>query len=311
MLKEKEIHAILFADIAQSTQMYERHGDTLTQKLIAGCFELLNGVIKAHHGRLIKTIGDEIMCVFPTALDALEAARKMPEAMEKVSIPGVVGHAITPSLYIGIHFGSVIAEQGDIFGDAVNVAARMVSLAKQHQIIVTQKFVEALPPDYQDCVRCIDKMKVKGKAEDMLIYEVLCHPENVTLMLQPTLKLRSESVGCLELRVHKKIITVNETDPVKTLGRQSQNDIVIEDHRVSRTHARLEYRKGKFFLVDQSTNGTYVVRYGFDPVLLRRDEMLLQGSGFIGLHDEVTAVSPHAIHFSIKEVLAPISPGPV
>ncbi|MFH0728227.1 MAG: adenylate/guanylate cyclase domain-containing protein [Pseudomonadota bacterium] len=291
--------AILFADIAQSTKLYEKIGNSAAQRLIATCLGAMSDVCMRHGGTVIKTIGDEIMCTFPTAAEAVDAGRKMQSAIEKIpssELPD--GHA--PNIYVGIHYGPVILEKNDIFGDAVNVAARMVGLAKQRQIITTQETVNALSPDYSDCIRCIDKTMVKGKSAEMLIYEVNCEEDTMTVMLKTFAEGKPATKHRLELRFNDTTFEVSDSHPVATLGRQNQNDVVVKDSRVSRFHARVEYRKEKYFLIDQSTNGTYVAEQGMAPVLLNRDEIQLDKSGVIDLCNEGTPVSPTAIHYTVK-----------
>ncbi len=104
----------------------------------------------------------------------------------------------------------------------------------------------------------------------------------------------------LELRFREINLEINKSHPSLTMGRQRYNDLVVEDNRVSRSHARFEYRKDKFVLIDQSTNGTYVFIKGKKGMNLRQDELPLDGNGFIGLGRKVAANSPEAIHFTIK-----------
>ena len=95
-------------------------------------------------------------------------------------------------------------------------------------------------------------------------------------------------------------IKLDENRPSATLGRQKHNDVVVDDSRVSRTHARIEYNRGKFTLIDQSSNGTLMQIQGQKSVLLKREEIQLQGSGVIGLGRKVTPESETAVHFAIK-----------
>ena len=120
--------AILFADVAKSTHLYETLGDKVAQKLIGACVTLMSDVTKKHNGKVIKTIGDEVMCTFEDANDAVEAGMEMHQELEEMTIEDRPGFP-PPNIYVGIHLGSVISEGGDVFGDAVNVAARMVSQA--------------------------------------------------------------------------------------------------------------------------------------------------------------------------------------
>lgn len=299
MQQKKAIMAILFADIAQSTKLYETLGNEAAQRLMATCLDVLSRVCVRFDGKVIKTIGDEIMCTFPTAEKGVDAAREMQFALEDISPKDLPGGQV-PDLYVGLHFGPVILDEGDVFGDAVNVAARMVGLAKRRQVVTTQETVDALSPDYTDNVRCIDKTTVKGKSGELLIYEVLCEKDTVTVMLKSLPDMDAEVVHRLELICLGDVFEVSDRNPVVTMGRQTQNDLVINDRRVSRFHARIEYRKGKFILIDQSTNGTHVVEHGNDILLLRRDEIQLDRSGVIDLCNEAPPIPPNAVHYAVK-----------
>jgi adenylate cyclase len=294
MTQKPVIMAILFADIAQSTKIYEKIGNGAAQRLIAVCFAALTDVCMLHNGTVIKTIGDEIMCIFPTAGDAVDAAMEMQSAIDNIP-PSELSGQHAPDIYVGIHYGPVIEEKKDVFGEAVNVAARMVRIAKQRQIITTSQIVDALPPIYSDCVRCIDKTAVKGKSKELFIYEIIREKESMTLMLKAFNEPEPVIKQHLELIFNNVAFEVSDTHPVAALGRQYQNDVVVNDSRVSRFHARIEYRKDKYFLIDQSTNDTYVAEHGMDAVLLKRDEIQLDGSGVIDLCNEGTPLSPTAI----------------
>jgi adenylate cyclase len=299
MTQQQDIMAILFADIAQSSKIYEKIGNAAAQRLIAICFSALTDVCMRHNGTVIKTIGDEIMCIFPTAMAAVDAAMEMQSAIDSIPPSELSGHH-APNIYVGIHYGPVIEEKKDVFGEAVNVAARMVGIAKQRQIITTRQLVDALPPEYSDCVRCTDITTVKGKSEDFFIYEVISEKETMTVMLKAFPETKPLSKRRLELTFNHATFEVSDIRPVATLGRQDQNDVVVNDSRVSRFHARIEYRKDKFFLIDQSTNGTYVAENEMDAVLLMRDEIQLNGSGMIDLCNEGTPLSPTAVHYTVK-----------
>ena len=298
MVRETVTLAILFADIAKSTNLYETLGNKTAQTLIGSCLSLLSKVTLQHKGTIIKTIGDEIMCTFPSADDAVEAAIDMNRDLEKLKIDGLPGVA-PPNIYVGIQSGPVIREKSDVFGDAVNVAARMVSMAKQRQIVTTEDTINVLKPEHKNSARIIDKTVIKGKSGEMNIYEVVWEQQDATVMIDDSLdSLKIES--CMELTFHGHTIQVDQNRPSVTLGRQNHNDVVVNDTRVSRSHARIEYRRGKFMLIDQSTNGTFALIQGKKSITLRRDETTLLGTGIIGLGREVTDDSPVAVHYRIK-----------
>jgi len=101
----------------------------------------------------------------------------------------------------------------------------------------------------------------------------------------------------LRLHFREQEIEVSQSRPVVTIGRGQQNDIVVLDALASRVHARIEYRRGKFVLLDQSTNGTYVLIQDGERAYLRREELTLRGSGVITLGRTAEAEAPEAIHF--------------
>lgn len=300
MARENLTLAILFADVAKSTHLYETLGNTVAQKLIGQCVAIMSKVTIIHNGTVIKTIGDEIMSTFPTAMDAVNAGRDMHEAIEDMPFEFEKPGYSTPNIYVGIQFGSVIREEGDVFGDAVNVAARMVSQAKQRQIITTDDTIKALPPDHGMDVRCIDKTTIKGKSGEMEIYEVIWEQHDVTVMLDDSMDAAPAMKFSMELSFGPQMFQVDENKPMANLGRQIHNDVVVNDNRVSRSHAKVEYRRGKFFLIDQSTNGTYALIQGKKRIHIRRDEAQLLGSGVIGLGREVDQDSQFAISYQIK-----------
>ena len=132
--------AVLFADISGSTKLYDTLGDTQAKRLIDECIGLMRGAVAHYGGRVIKTIGDEVMCVLPDADNGCLAATEM--QLKIAALPAVAD--VKRAIRVGFHAGPVIEEASDVFGDTVNLAARMAGLAKGMQIITTQATVERL-----------------------------------------------------------------------------------------------------------------------------------------------------------------------
>lgn len=281
MTPKKTQLTILFADISGSTRLYEALGDAAARAKVAGCLDLLIEVTARHKGSVVKTIGDEIMCTFPSAETAVSAACEMHELLEDDVTHRTAAGSISLAIRIGLHHGPAILEGGDVFGDAVNVAARMASMAKAGQIITTQSTVDILPPILKASSRFIDRAPVKGKKDTMDIFEVIWQQEDVTRMStgvipQPVHRAR------LELRYHDVRTAVDAEQTQIVMGRSKTADIAVAEALASRQHVRVEHRRGKFFIIDQSTNGTYVLSDG-NEAFLRREEMPLGGSGKISL----------------------------
>jgi hypothetical protein len=183
------------------------------------------------------------------------------------------------ALRIGLHAGTAIEDDGDVFGDSVNVAARMVGLAKGGQVILSGGTADALAPDLRRRVREVDVLTVKGKERDIAIVELLWQDSADLTTLTTRPKLRPARL----LLTHQgRAIELGAGATTISLGRDAQNDVVVADRLASRTHARIERRRDKFVLVDQSSNGTFVAVDGEEEVQLRREEMMLRGRGRIG-----------------------------
>jgi len=281
--------ATVFADISGSTKLYETLGDAVARELVSECLALMTEHITRNEGTVIKTIGDEIMCTFPTANDAVQASMDMQEGVTEDLPQQNPNTPSTLTIRVGLHYGPAILESGDVFGDAVNVAARMAGLAKGGQIITTQETADALSPALRDSTRHLDRIPVKGKAESIDIFEVIWQAEDVTRMATGLISTATLKVT-LKLTYHDENRKLDHTSGACVLGRGTKADLIVDDSMASREHARVECRRGKFYLIDQSTNGTYV-RTPEGPSFLRREELLLTGEGQIAFVREVRAAT--------------------
>jgi class 3 adenylate cyclase len=280
--------AVLFADIAGSTSLYERIGNAAALAAISRCLDLATASAQGCGGRLVKTIGDEALLLFPTADAAAAAAAETQRRMTE----GAGGNDLNLGFRIGFHYGAAIETTGDVFGDAVNVAARMVGLAKRGQVILSQPTAQRLSPGLARQVRELDVLTVKGKEQDIGICELIWQDSSADLTAMAA-RPAARAIR-LELRHGSRALELGAGASVLSLGRDAQNDVVIADRLASRQHARIERRRDKFVLVDQSSNGTYVAIDGEPEVLLRREEMILRGRGRISFghtHDPAVGES--------------------
>ena len=293
--------AIMFADISGSTQLFEMLGDAEARALVADTLKLLTKVAKKHDGTLIKTIGDEIMCTFPQADDAARAAINMQEAMQNKNRIREQGPDIR--VRIGLHFGDILREAGDVFGDAVNVAARMVAQAKGEQIITTQSTIDLLEEDVRENTRWTDRAAIKGKKEDIEIHEIIWQKEDVTQMMIPNMVQNVHKVPkvALHLKYGGRVLTVNHNRPGLVLGRGAACDLPVNERLASRQHVRIELRRDKFFIIDQSTNGTHVKLDNADAAFLRREEMAITANGQISLGKSFAEGPAEIVKFRLIE----------
>ena len=287
--------AVLFADIAGSTKLYDALGDTDAKIMIDEALVALQVITQRHRGRVIKTIGDEVMCVFPGAERGFLAAMDMQTVVNAL----VVTKGVKRMIRVGFHAGPVIEEKGDVFGDTVNVAARMAGLAKGMQIMTTRATVDALPAALRASTRPIATLAVKGKAEELVVCEVLWQEGDDLTMAAGSLQVAEPKVE-LVLRHGGREVVLSGDRPTVMAGRDSACDLVIADPKASRQHARIERRRDKFFLTDQSTNGTYVTFAGESEIVLRREEVMLRRSGRITFGHSGADGSGDSVEFSVR-----------
>lgn len=273
--------AIMFADISGSTALYEKLGDQMARQLIARCLTILNGALATHHGTLIKTIGDEILCTFPTVEYALNAACEMQLALKADN-----QHSENPMyIRIGFHYGAVICEEGDIYGDAVNVAARVAAITRANQIMTTTAAVDALPLSLQHKVRKILRADIKGKQEQLDIHQVMWELEDMGSTRIGMSAFRKPQVEANELVLgyHDQTCSANERNKKLLLGRDDSCQIIVKSDFASRQHANVEFRSGSFILTDHSSNGTYIRSSDGVVSRLHHENITLRGKGTISL----------------------------
>jgi adenylate cyclase len=287
--------AVLFADIAGSTKLYEVLGDKVAKSMIDEALAEMTAVTARQGGRVVKTIGDEVMCVFDGADRGFMAATDMQNRIDKLPVVNGAKRRIR----VGFHAGTVIEENGDVFGDTVNTAARMAGLAKGMQIITTRTTVDMLSPALRMGTRDIASLAVKGKADDLAVCEVIWQEGDDLTMAAPSVNL-PQSQSVLILRHAGREIIMNQARPAVTLGRDASGDIVIADPKASRNHARIERRRDKYFLADQSTNGTFITFTGEAEISLRREELMMRGSGIIVFGHSAAESSAEKLEFSVR-----------
>lgn len=292
--------AIMFADISGSTRLFEVLGDSTARVAIADTLTVLTDVVHTYNGTVIKTIGDEIMCTFPTADDAASAASDMHEDLEEIN---ETQDANKPQIKIriGMHFGPALLEGGDVFGDAVNVAARMAAQAKGGQIITTKTTVDLLEPVKRASTRFVDNAPIKGKKDVIQIFEIIWQEEDVTRMATGMMEeMPNIPEVSMLIEYRGKEVTLNPDRSGLVMGRSQTCDLPIQEKLASRQHVRIELRRNKFFIIDQSTNGTHVKLDNDEESFLRREEMPVSTNGQISLGKSFSEGPSEVVKFTLQ-----------
>jgi adenylate cyclase len=277
--------SVVFADLVGSTGIFERLGDETAGRFVTQLTTALAKIFEQHNGRVVKMLGDGLFVVFPEEIQALTACIAIQERLQQKPVrPGGMGRPV--QMQMGVESGEVVEIQGDCYGDAVNVAARLADLAGADQILTTQRVRDAVPPGaQQDKLRSLGPMYLRGKAEVTEVFRVEWQPERdaeatvmgVSMFGQPSEAHLDISIGGQSCRMQPRGEAI-------TLGRSATADLPVNDTRVSRVHATIEWRGGHFVLSDASSFGTWVY-FGNqpEPVVLRRTECYLVGQGHIAL----------------------------
>ena len=298
MAKDLEV-AILFADVVGSTQLYDKFGDTKASATVAACLDVMKEATHQYNGTVIKTIGDEVMATFPTVDEAMSASIMM---QVRISADNKQEGRIPVSIRIGCHYGPVVQEQNDIFGAAVHTANRMTSQAKARQVVISGDTVRKMSDKFKEQTRQIDLATVRGKLDEVALYELLWNPDEATSML-PTIEWEGQDrkASKIELSFRGQSVVVSDRCKSVTLGRADDNDLVIKGNLISRIHAKVEMRRGKIMIIDQSTNGTFIQSVQGVESFVRRDSIELTGEGTIGLGKAEAPGASLAIHFRTLE----------
>ena len=296
MEPESAARTVLFADITDSSRLYERLGDDGGRRVVLECLELMKRRVEQAGGTVVDLIGDELLCTFADPTGAARAAGGLHCAIEAANarFPAAV------SLRIGFHHGPVLRDGKRIFGDTVHIAKRVETLAKGQQTLTTGQARDLLPLDEQLLTRFVDRTPLKGKVEAVDLFEIVWDPDASTLAEKrdPT-TARLRPMRELILTCGDRSWVVDSIHPTLTVGRDPQVDVVVRDNRVSRLHGRIEYRKKAFVFVDQSTNGSRVHEGGAER-FVRRDECSLGGEGTIVLGPRDSEASSPSLAYRLR-----------
>lgn len=275
-------HAVMFADVSGSSALYKLVGNEKAKAIIDETIYFMVTLTAEHQGTVVKTIGDEIMARFDDCTQACAAASAIQHRCEKD--PQLGGLPVR----IGIAYGPTLLTEDDVFGDTVNDAACVTHIARAGQVVLTQSVVNNLQGELLEKCQMFDQINTKGDTGETTIFRLLwetsAHRERAATMVIQShdLALYIEKFQLKLVVGEREICLLPDQTPFR-IGRDlDKNHLHIDNHFTSRDHCHIEFRRGKYVLVDHSTNGTHVCGAEQAPIYLRREELPLQGSGSIG-----------------------------
>ena len=281
---------VVFADLSGSTGVFDQLGNEKATQAVTGLTHWIGTVCQRHGGRVVKLLGDGVLAVFsdaPRAIDAVvQMQRDHAEQLREWPNP------MRMRLQVGVASGELVEIDGDCYGDAVNVAARLSDLAGPDQIWATRDTIDACdrPPAGVRFVS-LGSVPIRGKSGRAVLYRIEWQEDLQTVHLTEPAFLHppgSQPQSALTERIRLSWLDQREDftliDLPVHLGRDDDAQFPVKDPRVSRLHARIDWRNGAFMLTDLSSYGTWVRFSGpAAQVSLRRDQCVLLGSGEIAL----------------------------
>lgn len=272
--------AVLFADVSGSTVLYERVGDEIARADIKICLDLLTEVAESREGRVLKTIGDEVMCVFSNPLNAAEAAREMQSQLRDAGEQGSFQSGRV-KVKIGWHYGPVEWRTGDVIGETPITAQQIIGMAKADEILSSENTLAVLPREQREAANYLDTVAAEAWNGPLKVYSFSWEEEEDTTVITTSAPAELNKHATLVLKARDQEVHMDDIHWQIRIGRDPTNELCVNGRYTSRHHADIMYRHGHFALFDISTNGTVVVDKNKDIKRLHREELVLSGNGMI------------------------------
>lgn len=299
---------VVFADLRGSTALFETLGNAEATSVVTHCVSALAAPVSAQRGRVVKTLGDGLMALFESPASAVKAAARMHDVLESMVRRGDQRGASAGlrglKLQVTMAHGEVVEMGDDAFGDAVNVAARLLDHAGDNETLITVEVLLGLSTDQRLRWRSLDRIVLRGRAEPVQVHVLGGRRgggDQAVTQFGDFAPATDDPDG---LRLHwqgSDRLFGNEQLPV-VLGRSPQSSFCVDDSRVSRSHCRIDGQGGSLQLTDLSFNGTYVRFADGEVVSLRRGSCTLHGSGTIGLGGSPNDASSPRVRFEVVRI---------
>lgn len=298
---------VVFADLFGSTGVFESLGNVKATEAVTQATNWVAEKFTAHGGRVVKLLGDGVLATFKKSPDAITAVVQIQRSYQQrlANLP--------PQLYmplrIGVVRGDVVVVDDDCYGDAVNTASRLSELTGPHQIWVNDKAIEKSPKLNDVHFRFLGPIAIRGRSEPCNVYQIEWqedqNSEYFTVQAPANVASQTSVIdvlgGQIELSFNDFQQTFQAFELPIHIGRFRKVDFVVNDPRVSRTHATIEWRNGSFMMVDESSYGSWI-RFGGSgsDLMLRRDECVLHGHGQIALGTSFGDPSAPIVSFMVR-----------
>lgn len=281
------VACVLMADISGSTKLYDTTGNASALEKISLMLERMRQMVETEGGHCVKSQGDDVLSHFEHPERAYAAAYAM------ISEPWSDGL----SVHAGMYMGAFLNHENDIYGDVVNTAARLASLAKSGEVLLGDSSFDLLEPDTRARLLPIGELQLKGKADPTRVYSssVMDLNQQTVVSIRPSGNSEPRAQGA-QFSHGGRSWNIAEGETL-SIGRSSENDIVIAEAWVSRKHAQIAIRHHQLEYSDHSSSGSVVQLSDGKQITVHRRATLLSGSGIIFAGTRADPDSPSAISF--------------
>lgn len=291
---------IYFADIGGSTALYERIGNEQASALIIQALEDMSAIVRESGGDVLRTIGDEVLAVFSDPAQAIASAQATQNHFD-------LSHRL--SVRIGFHHGEAIIENGDVYGAAVNLAARLTSLANIGEVLTSEATASRLPDASEFNPYVLEtwtSLNLKGIPDQVQIRRIRwfnTDEDTGTQIVNTEQNLTATLTAVPVLKLYYDQQQVNHRCGKISIGRSPSCNLFVNEDMVSRQHGTIEFKNGKFYFNDESSNGTWLCKEGDEAVRYLREAFVLIGRGTLGLGKRPDAEGAHGISYELSQEL--------
>lgn len=305
---------ILIAEITGDAPLLGKLGAMETQRAVERSRNRAERSIDACEGQTLEAQGRTLIALFARSESAAQAAFDLRDRVRQ--LPPVSG--VMLSVRASIHYGRLEASGQHPVDAAMSRTRQLVSASAAGQILISKEAADTMPALLREH---LEAAELDGQGE-VFVFRGNTLPQlskqgseagAVTpVAATETAPRASEDVAppanqaaatrsSMMLRHNKNMLSVSDNRPVILAGREEGNDLVIADRRASRHHARIEWRQGRYILIDTSTNGTFMTDEAGNETALRRAETELPARGRIGFGYSPMEAGAEVIFFDIGQ----------